>query len=87
MEEWVDRRRWSQRLIAYSVYAWGVPVLIVTVGQILDHWPDLPDYIVTPNLGQTNAWFGGARVRYTIKSPENPIARELKFSRNSNQIQ
>merc|ERR1740128_1413470 len=51
------RHRLGLRFVVYSIYAWGVPTLIVLIGQILDNSPDLPDYIVKPNFGKPRCWF------------------------------
>lgn len=48
------------RFICYSVYAWSVPLVIVSVGQILDYYvDDLPRYIVTPQFNGIKCWFNG----------------------------
>lgn len=53
------RHRLGCHFLIYSIYAWGVPTLIVAVGQILDYAPNLPDSIIKPNFGVTHCWFKG----------------------------
>jgi len=31
-----NRHKFSWRFVIYSIYAWGIPLIIVLVGQILD---------------------------------------------------
>ncbi|KAI9563478.1 hypothetical protein GHT06_010941 [Daphnia sinensis] len=46
------------RFICYSIYAWSVPFVIVSVGQILDyHVDDLPSHIIRPQFDGTKCWF------------------------------
>ena len=54
----------GRRLCFYSIYAWGVPLLIVIIGQILDNIGDLN--IVTPEFGKSHCWFGKCRLLSTI---------------------
>ena len=54
----------GRRLCFYSIYAWGVPLLIVIIGQILDNIGDLN--IVTPDFGKRHCWFGKCRLLFTI---------------------
>jgi hypothetical protein len=49
----------GRRIIFYSIYAWGVPFIIVLVGQVLDHLKNLPQHIVTPGFGEVKCWFFG----------------------------
>lgn len=51
------RQHLGRRIIFYSIYAWGVPFIIVLVGQILDHVKNLPQHIVTPGFGEVKCWF------------------------------
>lgn len=53
------RQHLGRRIIFYSIYAWGVPFIIVLVGQILDHVKNLPQHIVTPGFGEVKCWFFG----------------------------
>ena len=53
------RHHLGSRFVMYSIYAWGVPTLIVAVGQILDYSPNLPDSIIKPSFGVTHCWFIG----------------------------
>lgn len=53
------RHRLGPRFVVYSIYAWGVPTLIVLIGQILDNSADLPNNIVKPNFGKPRCWFEG----------------------------
>lgn len=48
----------GKRLFFYSIYAWGVPLLIVMTGQILQNVDELPSNIITPGLGLKKCWFG-----------------------------
>ena len=43
--------------IFYSLYAWGIPLVIVVVGQILDNLPNVPNYISKPGFGMGSCWF------------------------------
>jgi len=45
------------RFFVYSLYAWGVPIIIVLIGQILDHTSNLPESIIKPNFGNPRCWF------------------------------
>lgn len=55
------------RFICYSVYAWSVPLVIVSVGQILDYYvDDLPRYIVTPQFNGIKCWFNGIEGSFTL---------------------
>ena len=51
-----QRRNQHHRLgatfIFYSLYAWGLPFIIVLVGQILDNIPNVPDHISKPGFGE-----------------------------------
>lgn len=49
-----NRHRLGRRFIWYSVYAWGLPLVIVAVGQILDN---VPTTILRPNFGVVKCWF------------------------------
>ncbi|XP_046644908.1 G-protein coupled receptor Mth2-like isoform X2 [Daphnia pulicaria] len=51
------RQHLGRRIIFYSIYAWGVPFIIVLVGQVLDHLKNLPQHIVTPGFGEVKCWF------------------------------
>ncbi|XP_057366331.1 LOW QUALITY PROTEIN: G-protein coupled receptor Mth2-like [Daphnia carinata] len=51
------RQHLGRRIIFYSIYAWGVPFIIVLVGQVLDHVKNLPQHIVTPGFGEVKCWF------------------------------
>ncbi len=42
----------------YSSYGWGVPFIVVVIGQIFDHIKQLPNYIIRPNFGLRSCWFG-----------------------------
>ncbi len=48
----------GKRLLSYSIYAWGVPLSIVIIGQILDNIKDLSPHIVKPGFGIKQCWFG-----------------------------
>jgi len=48
------------RFLMYSLYAWGVPTLIVSVGQILDNVANVPENIIKPDFGVYSCWFGDA---------------------------
>jgi len=51
------RHRLGSRFVFYSIYAWGVPTLIVVIGQILDNSPNVPNNILKPEFGVTRCWF------------------------------
>lgn len=42
----------------YSTYGWGVPFIVVVIGQIFDHMKHLPNNLITPNFGLDKCWFG-----------------------------
>ena len=52
------RQHLGRRIIFYSIYAWGVPFVIVLVGQILDH-VNVASHVVKPNFGVVKCWFSG----------------------------
>ena len=61
------------RFLMYSLYAWGVPTLIVSVGQILDNVANVPENIIKPDFGVYSCWFGG------IETVCNIIIRAIFF--------
>lgn len=46
-----------KKFILYSCYAWGCPTVILIVTLIIDHTPNLPDYIIKPNIGTKKCYF------------------------------
>ena len=62
------RRRIGRRFAWYSLYAWGMPLVVVVVGQVLDHLPDLSDRVVRPEFGVKKCWFHGNRGRGPLSS-------------------
>ena len=48
-----------RRFLFYSAYGWGVPSVIVLVGQILQNVGNFSDYVVTPGFGIETCWFYG----------------------------
>lgn len=52
-----NRHRLGGRFVYYSLYGWGVPLVIVGIGQVLDNIKNLPSYIIKPNLGVWTCWF------------------------------
>lgn len=55
----VDSKKEKRRFFLYSLYAWGVPAIIVIVGQILDNVRGLPDWVVKPQFGLLKCFFSG----------------------------
>jgi G protein-coupled receptor Mth (Methuselah protein) len=51
------------RYRAYSVYAWGGPLLIAGLGVLLDNLPYLEDEfaggLIRPRFGERRCWFYG----------------------------
>ena len=47
------------RFIFYSLYAWGVPLIIVAIGQILNNAGGVPDGVLKPNFGELKCFFRG----------------------------
>ena len=52
-----EQQLMGTRLCFYFTYAWGVPLLIVITGQILDNVNDLPSHIIKPGFGKYRCWF------------------------------
>ena len=51
------RRRIRHRFPYYSAFAWGIPFIIVSIGQLLTYIPGIPKNVVKPNFGTFNCWF------------------------------
>ena len=53
-----NRHKFGWRFVIYSVYAWGIPLIIVLVGQILD-WIETgaDDETIRPKFGFLKCWF------------------------------
>lgn len=49
----------TKRFIYYSLYAWGVPLVIVLIGQILERKKTPDSTFVTPGFGTFKCWFSG----------------------------
>jgi hypothetical protein len=41
----------------YSLYAWGLPVLLVVVSMTIDLMPTIPSSYLKPNFGDNKCWF------------------------------
>lgn len=55
-----DRQQILGRYFLFaSIYAWGVPFVIVLVGQILDNTINQPSHVVVPQFGVLHCWFFG----------------------------
>lgn len=52
-----DLPRTSSRFVYYSLYGWGVPSVIVIVGQIMDNIKNLSTDVIKPHLGVWTCWF------------------------------
>jgi hypothetical protein len=63
-----SRQQLGRRFIFYSLYAWGVPFIIVLVGQILDNIKNLPPNIVKPGFGQLKCWFLSKFIKFYLLS-------------------
>lgn len=60
MNQAVRQNQLGKQFIGYSLYSWGIAGLIVTIGQLLDHYKDeLPDGIVRPRFGEESCWMSG----------------------------
>ena len=51
--------RLTKRFIFYSLYAWGVPLVIVATGQILEKKKTADSNFITPGFGTLKCWFSG----------------------------
>ncbi|EFX83019.1 hypothetical protein DAPPUDRAFT_316132 [Daphnia pulex] len=48
---------WGKPFFYSSLYGWGIPLVIVVVGQIVQH-SDVPDYVIKPRLpSEMYCWF------------------------------
>jgi hypothetical protein len=47
----------GRRFMFYSIYGWGVPFVIVIIGQILDNVEGLPENTIKPQFGVESCWF------------------------------
>ena len=52
-----NQEKLRRRFIFFSLYAWGIPLIIVVIGQIFDNLPDLNPDAIRPNFGQEACWF------------------------------
>jgi len=54
-----SRHHFGWRFVIYSIYAWGIPLIIVLIGQILDFikTESDDDEFIRPNFGFTKCWF------------------------------
>jgi hypothetical protein len=57
----------GRRFFFYSGYAWGVPLFIVIIGQILDNGSNLPSNVLKPGFGIKYCWFGKFSLNLTFK--------------------
>lgn len=56
----LDKGQETYRLVLYELYAWGGPLIIVSVGAIMDQMlMDSYPAILRPNFGGRRCWFGG----------------------------
>ncbi|EEB14456.1 class B secretin-like G-protein coupled receptor GPRmth1, putative [Pediculus humanus corporis] len=46
-----------KKYILYSFYAWGCPTLILLVTVAIDYSPNVPDFIIKPNIGTKKCYF------------------------------
>ncbi|KAF4528729.1 hypothetical protein B566_EDAN008995 [Ephemera danica] len=51
-----DRER--RKLIIYSLYAWGCPLIMLVVSIIMDYAPGIPNTALKPQFGVQRCWFG-----------------------------
>ncbi|XP_059482444.1 G-protein coupled receptor Mth2-like [Neocloeon triangulifer] len=49
--------RERKKLCIYSTYAWGCPLLLLTVCIIADLTPGLPNFIPRPRFGEHSCWY------------------------------
>lgn len=43
--------------LLYSLYGWGLPILIISVSVIMDLSPTIPSTYLKPNFGLDSCWF------------------------------
>ncbi|KAK9890250.1 hypothetical protein WA026_010362 [Henosepilachna vigintioctopunctata] len=53
----IEKSQERCRLRLYKLYAWGIPLLIVTIGVILDSLPDPENKLIKPRFGENKCWF------------------------------
>ncbi|XP_023167596.2 probable G-protein coupled receptor Mth-like 1 [Drosophila hydei] len=53
----LERNQESIRLRLYSVYAWGLPLLICAIAAFVDQLPDTETSMLRPGFGQPFCWF------------------------------
>jgi hypothetical protein len=53
------RHRIGVRFLVYSLYAWGMPIIIVSIGAILDNVDNLPTEVLHPRFGGRSCWISG----------------------------
>ncbi|BFG01345.1 probable G-protein coupled receptor Mth-like 1 [Drosophila madeirensis] len=56
----LERNQEALRLLLYSVYAWGVPLLISTIAACVDQLPETT--LLRPGFGQLYCWFDNRSV-------------------------
>ncbi|XP_042878374.1 probable G-protein coupled receptor Mth-like 1 isoform X1 [Penaeus japonicus] len=51
----------AKKFRLYCAYAWGVPLVVVTVTAVIHYLPDekLPDTVLSPGFGVVSCWFKG----------------------------
>lgn len=56
----LDKGQETYRLVLYELYAWGGPLIIVSVGTIMDQLlNDKYPAVLRPNFGHHSCWFKG----------------------------
>ncbi|XP_071446113.1 G-protein coupled receptor Mth2-like [Hetaerina americana] len=52
-----SRSSGNKRFFFYSLYAWGVPFLILITSLVLEFTPGIPEYVIKPEFGERRCWF------------------------------
>ncbi|XP_054290645.1 probable G-protein coupled receptor Mth-like 3 [Macrosteles quadrilineatus] len=54
---WGKKGMDHKKFLLYSLYAWGMPLVIVTISVAIDLAPSIPDSIIKPDFGKAKCWF------------------------------
>lgn len=53
------KERDHKKFLLYSLYAWGVPAIILAISLVMDLVPFIPDSFIKPGFGIKKCWFYG----------------------------
>ncbi|XP_020290917.1 G-protein coupled receptor Mth2-like isoform X2 [Pseudomyrmex gracilis] len=51
------------RFAIYSLYAWGVPFVVTILTIVMDVVPNIPDYLIRPQICKAGFWFGTKKAK------------------------